>query len=82
MFVAELKLYIDFLKKEIERTPSPATRDFKSWEKFSNNLLDGIEHYGTLLSNYSIEDRFQFEMDLEEAKMEVIEIKKGQLELG
>ncbi len=70
------------MKKEIERTPSPATRDFKSWEKYSNNLLDGIEHYGALLSNYSIENRFQFGMDLEEAKMEVIEIRKGQLELG
>lgn len=82
MFVTEIKLYIDFLKKEIERTPSPATRDFKSWEKCSNNLLDGIEHYAALLSNYSIENRFQFGMDLEEAKMEVIEIRKGQLELG
>src|SRR5690606_13248909 len=39
MFVNELRLYIDFLKKEIERVSTPTTRDFKSWEKFSENLL-------------------------------------------
>ncbi|QAA80538.1 hypothetical protein EI546_01800 [Aequorivita sp. H23M31] len=81
MFVAELKLYIDFLRKEIERTTSPTTRDFKSWEKFSNNLLDGIEHYGTLISNYVIGNRFQFGMDLEEAKMEIMEIRESQLQM-
>ncbi len=82
MFVTEVKLYIDYLKKEIERTPSPTPRDFKSWEKFSNNLLDGIEHYGALISNYVIGNRFQFGMDLEEAKMEIMEIREGQLEIG
>ncbi|HLW30635.1 MAG TPA: hypothetical protein VKX40_00115 [Aequorivita sp.] len=82
MFVTELKLYIDFLKKEIERTSSPSTRDYKSWEKFSNNLLDGIEHYGVLISNYLIGNRFQFGMDLEEAKMEILQIQESQLEIG
>lgn len=82
LFVAELRLYIDFLKKEIERTTSPTPRDFKSWEKFSNNLLDGIEHYGVLISNYVIGNRFQFGMDLEEAKMEILEIREGRLEIG
>ena len=79
MFVNELRLYIDFLKKEIERVSTPTTRDFKSWEKFSENLLDGIEHYGVLLSKYVIGNRFQFGLDLEEAKMEIIEIQETQL---
>lgn len=82
MFVAELRLYIDFLKKEIERATSPTPRDFKSWGKFSDNLLDGIAHYGDLVSNYVIGNRFQFGMDLEEAKMEIMEIREGQLEIG
>ncbi|MGB3344645.1 MAG: hypothetical protein WBA61_12115 [Aequorivita sp.] len=82
MFVTELKLYIDFLKKEIERVSSPSTRDFKSWEKFSNNLLDGIEHYGVLVSNYVIGNRFQFGMDLEEAKMEILQIQESQFQIG
>lgn len=81
MFMTELKLYVDYLKKEIERTISPTTRDFKSWEKFSNNLLDGIEHYGALLSDYLIENRFKFGMDLEEAKMEVMQIREAQLQV-
>ncbi len=82
MFVAELKLYIDFLKKEIERTTAPTPRDFKSWEKFSNNLLDGIEHYGALISSYVVRNRFQFGMDLEEANMEILELRESQLEIG
>jgi len=82
MFITELKLYIDYLKKEIERVSSPSTRDFKSWGKFSENLLDGIEHYGVLASSYLIGNRFQFGMDLEEAKMEIMQIQESQLEIG
>lgn len=82
MFITELRLYIDFLKKEIEATVSPTARDFKSWEKFSNNLLNGIEHYAELASNYVMENRFQFGMDLEEAKMEIVQIREAQMEIG
>ena len=82
MFVNELRLYIDFLQKEIEGTFNPTTRDFKNWEKFINNLLDGIEHYGVLLENYVIGNRFQFGMDLEEAKMEILQIQEMQLQVG
>ena len=82
MFITEIRLYIDFLKKEIEKTFTPTPRDFKNWEKFAANLLDGIEHYGELASNYVMENRFQFGMDLEEAKMEIVKIREGQLAMG
>ncbi len=74
MFVTELKLYIDFLKKEIERSYAPSPRDFKNWKKFSQNLLDGIEHYRVLASNYVIKNRTQFEEDLGEAQNEILEL--------
>ncbi len=79
LFVTELRLYIDFLKKEIERVSSPSARDFKSWEKFSQNLLDGIEHYHELASKYIIKNMAQFEKDLEEAQSEIFQIQETQL---
>jgi hypothetical protein len=82
VFITELRLYIDFLKKEIERTASPTTRDFKSWEKFSKNLLDGIEHYHNLAANYILGNRMQFEQNLEVAKIEVLKVRENQLEIG
>lgn len=82
LFVTELRLYIDFLKKEIERATSPSTRDFKSWEKFSNNLLDGIAHYHDLAANYILGNKTQFEKDLEVAKMEILRVRELQLEIG
>ena len=82
MFVTELRLYIDFLKKEIERALSPSARDFKSWEKYSENLLEGIEHYRGLASNYFLKKKLQFEKDLEEAKMEILQIQESQLQIG
>ncbi|SRX72835.1 hypothetical protein [Aequorivita antarctica] len=82
MFVTELKLYIDFLKKEIERTLSPSTRDFKSWEKFSENLLDGIAHYHGLAATYSLGNKAQFKQDLEEAKIEIFQIQESRLQIG
>lgn len=82
MFVAELRLYIDFLKKDIERTFTPSKRDFKNWENFSNNILDGIEHYHHLASNYFLGNRLQFEKDLEESKLEILQLQEFQLQLG
>ncbi len=80
LFVTELRLYIDFLKKEIERTTSPTTRDFKSWEKFSQNLLDGIAHYRDLVANYILGNRIRFEQDLQEAQHEILRLQKTQLQ--
>lgn len=82
MFVAELRLYIDFLKKEIERTFTPSSRDYKNWENFSKNILDGIDHYHHLASNYILGNRLQFEKDLEETKIEILQLQEFQLQLG
>lgn len=82
MFVAELNLYIDFLKKEIERTINPSNRDFKSWEKFSNNLLDGIKHYRQLAENYAISNKIQFEKELMQANFEIVLIQDSELQMA
>lgn len=81
VFVTELRLYIDFLKKEIEGTLEPSKRDIKKWKKFSNNLLDGIAHYRVLSSSYPLTDSVRFENDLDEAKSQVSQLKELQLQV-
>ncbi len=80
MFVAELRLYIDYLKKEIEQVSAPNVRDFKSWEKFSENLLEGIEHYRQSLPSYLLQNTVQFEKDLVEASCQILHLQETHLQ--
>lgn len=49
MFINELKMYIDYLKKEITKSlPVPTTRDIEYLREFKNNLMTGIEYYKNL----------------------------------
>lgn len=53
MFVNELKLYIDYLKKQLGKTVFLTGKEKKSLDKFRSNLLKGIEFYKIHLSNIS-----------------------------
>lgn len=49
LFVKEVQLYIDYLKKEIATNRSTATpAQFKKWTLFQKNLLSGIDYYEEL----------------------------------
>ena len=51
MFIKELKIYIDFLKKKIENTTVSATdREKKSLFNFVENLKEGINYYDNLFT--------------------------------
>ncbi len=75
MFITELRLYIDFLTKEIKTVAQPTRREFKKWEKFINNLLEGIKHYETLNSENKIAGKLRFKEDLSACKISVINLK-------
>lgn len=77
MFVAELRLYIDYLQKEMKRNLTPTPRDFKAWEKFTENLLDGVAHYFQLVASYPLAEGEIFERNLEEAKSEIHKIQRA-----
>ena len=50
MFVNELRLYVDYLQKEIKKQRDAATaRKQKYIDSFKSNLLDGIEYYRDLI---------------------------------
>lgn len=81
MFINELKMYVEYLRKKIEDAEQPLnTRASAQLKTFKNNLLSGIEYYSHLFPN--LKDKFQFSSDqtfhqLETYKAEVQEIEVG-----
>ncbi|GGA77796.1 hypothetical protein GCM10008015_18060 [Flavobacterium palustre] len=54
LFIKELKMYIDYLKNDIQAiTEEINTAKTKKLESFKNNLLEGIEYYQNLFSTSS-----------------------------
>ncbi|MBF6641598.1 hypothetical protein IVB69_08900 [Flavobacterium sp. J49] len=52
MFVNELKMYVDYLKNELDQfTDDFTTAQLKKWNAFKSNLLSGIEYYSDLFVN-------------------------------
>ncbi|OCB76504.1 hypothetical protein [Flavobacterium crassostreae] len=52
MFVKELKMYLDYLKNEIQTVSETINAgQIKKWNSFKNNLLDGINYYETLFTD-------------------------------
>lgn len=50
MFINEMKMYIDYLKKDIEDLSGKITAgQIKKWKNFKENLLEGIVYYESLL---------------------------------
>jgi hypothetical protein len=51
MFIKELSMYIDYLKKKIEQTSTPiAIKQLEYIEAFQKNLTDGIVYYKKIFS--------------------------------
>ena len=76
MFVNELRLYVDHLKKEIERRiGSFSAKDLKFLTGFQANLRDGIAYYHALaprLDRVSEEFRESFRAQLNELEAELM----------
>lgn len=50
LFVKELKMYIDYLKNEIDHVSAEITAgQIKKWNAFKNNLFEGIGYYENLI---------------------------------
>lgn len=77
-FVKELKMYVDYLKDEINNTLEFTPRQVKKWEKFRNNLKDGINYYRSLFHNITFfNDKLEVilnQFDNYENELESIEI--------
>ena len=54
IFVNELKMYVDYLKNEIEEYSESFTNaQTKKWKTFKSNLLEGVSYYENLFSETS-----------------------------
>jgi hypothetical protein len=77
MFIQELKLYIEHLRKEAEEfSQGLATKTPKYFDEFKENLLIGIEYYRTFTKQVVAEKRERFLMDLAilQKQLELIEL--------
>ena len=56
MFISELKMYINYLKKEITSSlPEPTEKQIKYFSEFRKNIMDGVLYYKTLIPKISQE---------------------------
>jgi hypothetical protein len=84
MFVKELTMYVDYLKKEIlDISNEITTAQIKKLNAFKNNLLDGISYYEELFSNVNYFEKSKATINymLHFYKTEIIGIEIPVLEL-
>jgi hypothetical protein len=55
MFINELNLYVDYLKKKLEGSTTLSPKQVKSLNTFKENLLEGIDYYKGLASSFKRE---------------------------
>ncbi|HWI91419.1 MAG TPA: hypothetical protein VNT20_09095 [Flavisolibacter sp.] len=70
MFINELKLYVDYLKKEIKDTAfSLNDKQIRYFQKFRSNLLAGIAFYKKILASISNFDKTLEELSFFETEL-------------
>lgn len=86
MFINELEMYIDYLKKKIDGTTAPiADKQRKYFESFKSNLAEGVNYYSETFAPFLEKfgrSKEQFLEQLEDLKqrLERVEIKQKEPE--
>lgn len=72
MFITELNLYVEYLRKELDRHAlGLSMRTPKYFTEFRNNLLTGVEYYRGLAGQFIEEKRGRFEAELTRLREEI-----------
>ncbi|MCH7887507.1 MAG: hypothetical protein IIA58_06060 [Candidatus Marinimicrobia bacterium] len=72
MFIKELKLYVEYIRKEVEQYKLElSNRTPKYFREFKKNIKDGIEYYITLVEDFIDEQREQFLTELDSLSKEL-----------
>ncbi|MEN6626363.1 MAG: hypothetical protein ABFD69_09070 [Candidatus Sumerlaeia bacterium] len=72
MFITELNLYVEYLRKELDRHAlGLSMRTPKYLTEFRNNLLTGVEYYRGLAGQFIEEKRGRFEAELTRLREEI-----------
>lgn len=81
IFINELKLYVDYLKKDIETNSYQLTdKKWKQFERFKEQLLIGVDYYHKLLpalNDLGTLCTKVFQNDLKNLRFQIIEIQTG-----
>ena len=83
MFINELKMYVSYLKKEIENSSAIITNaQTKKWNAFKKNMLEGIEYYSDLFkkSSFFKNTLDTINLQLQQHKLELTAIEIPQVE--
>lgn len=83
MFINELKMYVDYLRKEITDSSVQITHSqTRKWNTFRKNLLEGIDYYHDLFTNssYFRNELSVINLQLEEYKLQLMAIEIPQVE--
>lgn len=84
VFVKELKMYVDYLKKEIDTfTNDLSTGQIKKWNAYKNNVLEGIIYYQNLMNETTFfnDKKNEIQNQFEKYKLELNAILIPNLEL-
>jgi len=66
MFIKELKLYVEYVRKEVEEyTLELSNRTPRYFREFKENILDGIEYYRKNVEDYIDQQKEQFLAELD-----------------
>lgn len=82
LFINELKMYVDYLKNEIEEVSNEmSSSQIKKLQTFKNNLLDGIAYYVTMFTatNYFKTDFVKIQNQLHEYQKQILGIEIPEL---
>lgn len=83
MFVKELKMYVDYLKNEINTISEElTTKQIKKWKAFKSNLFEGINYYENLFLTSISSDNTKIQKDLQLYKEELIAVTIPELEMA
>ncbi|MGI9653236.1 hypothetical protein [Chryseobacterium sp. RLHN22] len=83
MFINELKMYVEHLKKEILNfSDVPANSQIKKWNTFKSNLLEGIQYYEELFNKtlYFSNEKKKIKEQLDDFKLRLNEISIPELQ--
>jgi hypothetical protein len=79
LFVKELKMYIDYLRNEIETISGEVTANqLKKWNSFKANLFEGIDYYQNLFESTlyfkSAAEKIKYQFDFYKMELDSIKI--------
>ncbi|MGI9525679.1 MAG: hypothetical protein ACR2MS_01055 [Weeksellaceae bacterium] len=81
MFVKELKMYVDYLKNEIDIiSEEVTTKQIKKWETFKSNLFNGIDYYQDLFLAPIYSESINIQRELQFYKRELTAVIIPELE--